>query len=272
MVKLYLVRHAESLSNKMKDDVFKMLNICPVKETKLCLAYKFIKDNDVIDSLLSDVGKKQCEQRRMDDYENISKVKYIICSPLRRCLDTARIIFDTKKMKESGKSLTVRGEIRELLCCQGDLPMMVDESMESFREFDFSSIEEDVNQYGEFFFVNYLENQRTQLEVLEYVNSITEETTKDAKIDFLVDLLKRRFMENHLAEKNHDIYIRIQKFKEKVKEFITNNNVKDGELAIVTHMRVIKSWTSNGFDEQNDEYVNCINPENACLLEVDLNS
>jgi broad specificity phosphatase PhoE len=256
----------------MKADVFKMFSLCPEKETKLCLGYKFIKDNDVVDSLLSDLGKKQCEQQRMNNSENVSKVKYIICSPLRRCLDTARIIFDTKKMKQDGKLLTISAEIRELLCCQGDFPMMVDESMENYREFDFSSIEEDVNKYGEFFFVNYLENQRTQLEVLEYVNSITEVTTKDEKIEFLIELLKRRFMENHLAEKNFDIYVRIQKFKQKVKEFIIQNNVKDGELAIVTHKRVIKSWTSNGFNEQTDEYVDCINPENACLLEVDLDS
>ena len=271
MVKLYLIRHAESLSNKMKEDIFKMFKIS-MNETKLCLAYKLIKDNDVIDSLLSEKGKEQCKETRENNMDKIGKITHVIASPLRRCLETARIILDTKKLKDEGKVLDIRGEVRELLCCQGDFPMMVKESMESFREFDFASIEEEVDRYGEFFFVNYLENQRTKSDILDYLEQMEDDTTKDTKVDFLLDLLKKRLMENHLLEKNHDIYVRTQKFKKQLKEYIKKNNIKDGQLVIVTHMRIIKAWTAKDFNEKTDEYVDFIDPENACFLEVELDA
>ena len=269
MVKLFLIRHAESVSNKLKSEVFASFGLDP-KDTKLCLAYKFVNNNEVVDALLSDLGKEQCQEARLKNAEKIKKISHVICSPLRRCLDTARRMLHTESIKQNGGLLKIRGEVREILCCQGDFPMMVKDSMKEFAEFDFEAIEKDVQDLEEFFFINYLENAESVDEIRKFARGLPELTHRDVKTEYMIDLLKKRLIENELLEKNYDIYLRVQKFKESLKAYVKEHDIKDGELAIVAHLRIIKSWTSTSFDISSDSYVGHIDPDNCAMIEVDL--
>lgn len=269
MVRIFLIRHAESVSNLQKKEVFETFGLDP-KNTKLCLAYKLVKDPKLIDAQLSEKGHEQCEASRVENAVLLDRVKHVLCSPLRRCLQTARGVLGTEKLKENGAKLMARGELREILCCNGDYPLFTDQAMETFREFDFSGIENDIGQFGDFWFLNYLENSRSEEEFRDYAASISPETPKQYKIDFCLEMMKRRFLENHLVETNWDTYHRVQKFKKVVKEYIQTHDIKDDELVIVAHYRVIKSWTATGFDKDNDNYVGYVDAKNCQVVPYEM--
>ena len=269
MVRILLIRHAESVSNLQKAKIFESFGLDP-KDTKLCLAYKLVKDPGLIDAQLSETGHKQCKESRAHNAQLLDQVKHVMSSPLRRCLQTARGVIGTEQLKENGGKIMARGELREILCCNGDFPLFTDEAMESFREFDFSGIENDIGQFGDFWFLNYLDNARTEEELRDFAASIPLDAPKQVKINFCLDMLKRRLLENHLAETNHDTYARVQRFKKVVKEYVEAHQIKDDELAIVAHLRVIKSWTASGFDLDADQYVGYVDSKNCQVVPCEL--
>lgn len=66
----------------------------------------------------------------------IQKIKFVICSPNTRALQTAQIFFNTKENKEI--KVIVVPESRSIFESQYDLPLRFHENMEDFKEFDFS--------------------------------------------------------------------------------------------------------------------------------------
>ena len=269
MVKIFLIRHAQSTSNKFKADTFKQFGLDPIN-TNLCLAYKLVKSKELIDAPLSEKGIKECLKANEQHVETLKDIKHVLCSPLRRCLQTARGVLKTEDLALKGVKLSVWGELREILCCQGDFPMNVEESMEIFKEFDFSRIEKDVEKLKEFFFINYLDNEESFKDIKKFISEKNQQNTKEENIDFMFDLLKKRLINNDKIETNYDIYTRTLKFKEIVKQYVEKNNVKDGELAIVAHLRVIKAWTSTDFNRSSDLYMGHYTSKNCEVLSVDI--
>lgn len=268
---------------------------------------------------------------------------------MRRCLMTARGVLDTSSLKQKGITLKVKGLVREILSSQCDFPLYIRDNIKNYPEFDFSSIEPDLAEHGEFFFANYLENEESAKEFRELGQKLGVEGNLDAKADAYINLLMNRIRRGTLCETNFDVYNRVQKvifyyfgllenifyviinlnyislkklffyqchnfivfkiikkifqleFKELFKQnkiifkiyiqnlqkktaffiltnkakqmirgYISENNLQDGDLIIVTHSRFIKAWTSKGVNKETDEFIDNYIPKNCEIVEVDL--
>ena len=183
---------------------------------------------------------------------------------------TARRVLDTQKLKANGATLEVDGHVREILSSQCDFPLYVRESIQNFPEFDFKRVKKDIDQLGEFFVANYLENEESAQEFKKLANTLGLEGNLDAKADAYINILKNRTRRGTKCETNFDVYNRVQKAKQMVKEYIKEKDLKDGQLIIVAHSRFIKAWTCKGVDKSLDEFIDMRIPMNCETLEVEL--
>ena len=77
MVKICLIRHAQSELNLLKLDVFKNLGV-EYKNDKLCLAYKFINKKHLLDATITELGEAQCQIAKLENKGRFDKVNYSI--------------------------------------------------------------------------------------------------------------------------------------------------------------------------------------------------
>ena len=75
MVKILILRHAQSELNALKDKTFKFYNL-KENEVKLCLAYKFLNTNDLIDANITPLGEAQCQISRLKNLNKFPKVMF----------------------------------------------------------------------------------------------------------------------------------------------------------------------------------------------------
>ena len=73
MVKVCLIRHAQSELNLLKIDMFKQLEI-DVNNTKLCLAYKFMNKDHLLDATITELGEAQCKIAKLENKGRFDKV------------------------------------------------------------------------------------------------------------------------------------------------------------------------------------------------------
>lgn len=173
-------------------------------------------------------------------------------------------------MKANGATLEVDGHVREILSSQCDFPLYVRDSIKNFPEFDFKRVQSDIEELGEFFMANYLENEESAQEFRKLATELGIEGNLEAKADAYINILKDRIRRGTKCEKNIDVYNRVQKAKKMVKEYIQEKDLKDGELIIVAHSRFIKAWTSKGVDKASDEFIDMKIPMNCETLQVEL--
>ena len=142
--------------------------------------------------------------------------------------------------------------------------------MKEFSEFDFTDIVESVNQYNEFFFVDYLDNEIVREAMIKLSKEVPSNANKRQIGQLFIDKLKEMLLKGKRLEYYHQMYSRVQRFKLQVKKFVKENNVKDGELIIVSHSNFSKSWTAKHFDFQNDMFLDFYYPKNCEMFEVSI--
>ena len=227
-------------------------------------------DEAMIDSVLTEKGKMQCAIQKEKEKVRLSKVKHLLVSPFSRCLETTDGLFDTKDFLEKGGKITVRQELREMLCCQSDLPTSIFENVSRFPDFDFSVLQNDLKKYGELFFLASIGDEELKQRIEAFALEAREEKTKKEKEAFLLGLLKESIYAGEYLESIKATYQRICKFKKKLFEKMESEEIKDGELAIVAHYGIIQAWTATGYDKDKGKYVGQINPKNCQIVDYDL--
>lgn len=189
---------------------------------------------------------------------------------MKRCLHTARLVLDTESMKKKGVNLKVEAHIREALASQCDFPYHIQESMKSFSEFDFSRIEKDIDELGEFFIANYLENKKSAQDLKEIAKKFNSIGNIEEKGKAILKYIKEKARNRNPVESQEDTYKRAQTAKKIVKEYIKQNEVKDYELVLVSHGNFIRGWTSSGFNKETNSFINDTYLQNCELLEIEL--
>ena len=177
---------------------------------------------------------------------------------------------DTQNLKKEGVQLLVYGEIREGLSSQCDFPLYIRDSIQEYSEFDFKMIQESIDKYGEFFIADYLDNQDSVNQMIDLSKQINESTSKKQIGQMYIDILKNGFLNDNYLESYVNIYTRVKKFKKYIAEFVREKNIKDGELIIVAHSNFSRSWTAEGMDYENQEYINYYHPKNCEIFESEI--
>ena len=193
-----------------------------------------------------------------------------MCSPLKRCLETARITLDTIEMKKRGVSLIVRGDCREILSSQCSFPVKIKESIQEFYEFEFSHIMESLKKYGPFFVADYLENKPAKEKLISASKTLSINSDKKEIAHTFINLLKEGFLTGNELESNVNLFSRVKKTKAYLKEFVNKNNVKDGELVVVAHSRFAKAFTAKSVNVKTDEFVEEYKMKNYEILELEI--
>ena len=76
MVKIYLIRHAESELNVLKQKTADSFGL-KSDEYRLFLGYKFVNKPEVVDADLTEVGKLQCKVANLQNKEKFKKVVFL---------------------------------------------------------------------------------------------------------------------------------------------------------------------------------------------------
>ena len=74
MVKLYILRHAQSEVNLLKDKTMEEFNLTSNSDKIFIKVYKLIKSEILLDATLTELGKAQCE---ISFYQNASKFENV---------------------------------------------------------------------------------------------------------------------------------------------------------------------------------------------------
>lgn len=247
--RLYFIRHGQSFYN-----VAQMVAKNTEHEVKTGddLGVKF--DYKLIDCSISDLGKTQCAEAA-EKVKNIN-VKFVISSPLRRCLETTRRIFKDHPNKPK---IVVWPVVKEMLLSSCDVPDDLATIKREYPDCDFSMV--DALPHPELWVIHMLKNETLVNEILtelfeKYPSK--EEAYKNAKF-FLTDKLKQSYPA--LLETWIDINQRILEAREKLKPFV--QEVKDGEaIIVVTHSRFLESISAESYKEDGEPhnakwFVNC---------------
>ena len=73
MVKVYIIRHAQSELNLLKIETCKKFGLT-LDESPLVNAYKVINDHKIVDALLTELGEAQSKICRLENQHKFGKV------------------------------------------------------------------------------------------------------------------------------------------------------------------------------------------------------
>ena len=189
---------------------------------------------------------------------------------MRRCLQTARLVLDTRQMEKKGIKLKVMGNLRDSLGSQSNFPACIKKSMTEFYEFDFSDILKSVEKYAEFFFLDFLENKETKKYLITSLENHLFTPNRADNAGLFLKLLKGKIKNREKFEYFHDLFVRAQKFKTFMRSFIEINKVKDGELILITHSNFLKSWTAKDIDVYENKLIDFYHPKNCEFFKYEL--
>ena len=270
MVKILLIRHGQSMSNYIKDVMYDNTKL-DWNSLEFKLQTRASEKEEMVDSILTEKGKMQCALQREKEKVALSNVKHMFVSPFSRCLETTRNIFDVQEILAKGGSLVVRQELREMLCCQSDIPSSIMENMQQYPAFDFSEIEDDIEKFKELFFVRSMEDGPRKSKIVEYARSVRDSASRRDKDKFMINLIKEDLVNKRVPETRFATFTRISQFKKSLKQIIDQKNLKDGEVAVVAHYGIIRAWTCSGVDQEKNRYLNAVNAKNCQIIDYELN-
>lgn len=263
MVKIHLIRHAESAYNALTIKVGQELGLDP-EDYHLFLYTKVLKDQNIVDAPITDLGVDQCRTLRVSARETLDKVKVVLVSPMLRTLQTMRYVFDSTNTSENHRFLVHPG-LRERWESQCDIPGKTIANRAEFNEADFSLMKGLLEKYGHKWFVAALFNpvKREKLEkYLVDIDSEDPEVINERAIDYMKDLLP------DYVEDFRDFYQRIFEFKFWLQDFIQEGGYNDGEIAVVAHSKALTFLTGSDFGE-NCWPQNYVKYKNCELAEFD---
>ena len=83
MVKIYILRHAESELNQLKKETLRKFELTE-QEKGLCLLYKFLNREYLLDAPITTLGEAQCMISKLENEHKLKKVKLFGCCLIYR--------------------------------------------------------------------------------------------------------------------------------------------------------------------------------------------
>ena len=208
--------------------------------------YKMSYTESLIDCDLSFQGK--LEINSMSPILDKFGIKYIFTSPLRRAIETTRLLVETQKPKTIPK-IRVEPDLREFLMNQSDIPYYYKKAMHNnlYSNFDFSEmISADRKQLW------YIKDNTGEAfpEMKEYLDllGILDPERKITDISLMVHVLnKMRGIFPKSIEPETMLRARIRNAFESISTFLSNEiyirgeEIKDHEVLVITHYNIISA-------------------------------
>ncbi len=259
---VYLVRHGMSLHNVFDKFMHKEMSLdqLPDCESKLISSIvstdrhfssdKLLKfDLRLIDPPLAHIGVAQAEAGQK--HVNTLDIKYVFVSPLRRAMETSKILFATHPKKASIKFVVVP-LIRETISSMNDVPCWsYRDTREEFGKlndmhYDFSMFETLADP--DLYFVHTLDKD-TREKAFARVEKEGTAGHLQAVLDTMLE--KKRLGGRHHTklETYTNSRMRGQIFAEWLRKFIAEKGVRPEQVAVVAHSSFLCHMTASEFNE-----------------------
>jgi broad specificity phosphatase PhoE len=214
----------------------KMLEILPHKQVQLC--------NKYIDCKLAKEGQDQAKM--LNKELSTLNLKYVFCSPLNRCLETAFISLKDHPNVDQIE-IIVYPLLSEVIHGSQDLPIDLKGKKAKYNEFSeikvnwqyFDEIVSDFNQDN--YFLSFLDNGIENNDIIEIINKIKRKSDDN----YLIELLSKYLNANKRPESLKHLFNRNIEFKEFLKKFLLNKPInKDEKVVVITHSAFIRMSSS----------------------------
>eukprot|EP00826_Nyctotherus_ovalis_P023975 TRINITY_DN1847_c0_g2_i1.p1 TRINITY_DN1847_c0_g2~~TRINITY_DN1847_c0_g2_i1.p1 ORF type:complete len:303 (+),score=45.29 TRINITY_DN1847_c0_g2_i1:60-968(+) len=267
--KVWFIRHACSLLNlwdRCACGQLKRSNMSP-EELKLLTPVISFFTPLFIDSPLCQLGKTQAITAR--DIVCKLPIKFVIVSPLRRTLETAKLMFETHPNKEKIE-VVVNPVIRECLMYPDSIPSWTlrDRRKEyencSDLKFDFGMME---GMEDSTYFLETMDPE-TQTTLKKYIDSSPKDEYDKALLNLMAETYEGRHGGNIFLESHANGRRRAKIFLQWLKNFMAEKQVVKGEIAVVTHMLFLKCLAAKSFKSGGAPVYPSI--ENAKPFEIDI--
>ena len=270
MVKIILMRHAESVFNsrveQIQDKWFCKDHI-PKSEYESLLKQAYTDTSpDLINTKLTEKGHTQSHSIAATLQARYPALKAALVSPMRRTMQTMEQSLKTHP-RFSTLKIQFLENLREALmvnCDMGIWQPQMKSDLEFVDKYDWSFFNKFQNP--NFWFIeNCSADQRTELEAqLEGVQGLDQQTQKIAH--YLGKDLPGKKFENHKG-----IYDRVQKCKEEIRGIVRGGGYGDGEVIVVSHSRTLKVWLCQEFREDwSPDPENSVTLQNCEIVEYEL--
>ena len=184
----------------------------------------------------------------------------ILTSPLRRCLQTAKILFSQHPSKPK---IEVWPLLRESFCSSCDVPGNFDDLLKEFPEFDFSVLM--TSKEPHFWFLDSLENKEHREKIIEEIETKypDEEDRKKKFPEFVAVRMKEKYP--NFYETGFEVKERCNKVMTMLKERVQALDPSE-KVAIVSHSAFLRRFTAKQLDE-NGESIDGIRLNNCEVIE-----
>ena len=200
-----------------------------------------------IDAALSEDGVAQCEAQRADFQEKYPNIKYILCSPFRRTVQTLNYMMKDYKNPLDPGLIVMFPEIVEEVETVGDLAFETANLMQKYKkDYNWFFYDKAFYENPEIWFLHNI-NESTGKNKLkhEQIKNWKKYGDKEKLIKYWQD--SNRELTDPTISRSKAEHAKI-----KVMEFIEANEVKDDELLIISHFNFLNYFTSKSFNEKNE--------------------
>jgi len=267
---VWFIRHARSIANVWDKCVDGELDIKSLREDerKILESAKGYFDRAFIDVSLCHFGESQSIAAR-SIVEKLP-LKYVIVSPLKRALQTAKLMFETHPNRKNMKFI-VNPHIRELIMYPDAIPSWTlrDKAKEYENcgdlKFDFGMIKpmEDHSYFLETM------DPKIQKRIKTHLDSSPKDKYDEALLDLMIETYQGKHGKEKFLESYADGRRRAKVFLDWLKNFIEEKQAKEGEIAVVTHVLFLQSLAAKDFDRNGRPIYPEV--ENATPFEIDIN-
>src|SRR3990167_3201157 len=228
-VKILLMRHAESMFNKMQSETSQLQG---VNRHNIISENRWIINDQLVDSLLSPEGVVECQDAQKVIPSKFPAVKYVIASPVRRALLTALLSF---KDYPTNLEYSIEPWAREILNSQCDIACYSPKMLKEYPHIDSSVLKDDPLWFLDYYVDNPEQN---------YAPRLREAYAKAPNVETIVEFFKQNFpkLESHIQMKARDA-----KLKASLAKFIQLKQsqgiqIGDGEIVLVSHSRTLSQF------------------------------
>ena len=226
---ILVMRHAESTYNRMQLDHAASIGEDDKFEEP---ENRWKNDPNVVDALLSELGKKQCEEARKVIAESYKGIKYVFVSPMRRASLTAILSLENYPTSLEWHAMPW---FREILLSQCDIGYYcLDMLKKDYPFIDVSELKDNP--------IWFMDHYITELDPVGHAEKLKALHSEKPDSQTVIDYFRQHFPN---LENARQMYKRIDKVKEHLREFIRKKKeegveVKDDEILIVGHSRIIR--------------------------------
>eukprot|EP01017_Pseudomicrothorax_dubius_P046102 TRINITY_DN8074_c0_g1_i1.p1 TRINITY_DN8074_c0_g1~~TRINITY_DN8074_c0_g1_i1.p1 ORF type:complete len:267 (+),score=49.94 TRINITY_DN8074_c0_g1_i1:94-894(+) len=232
-----VIRHAESLYNVAQRRALNTIHEVMHNED---INVKF--DLNLVDCGISPEGEEQ--SKRAAEQLKDQKIRIVFTSPLRRCLQTTRIIFDNHPDKPR---VVVLPALKEILSSSCDIGSDIKALELEYPDYDFRGFES--YEIPSLWYLYEIQREEHTSAVTRALKEKfpTEDLTADIVAPVVTQYLKSMYPE--AVETQKDINARVLRAKDylrKQPEF-----EEEGKAVVVAHSRFLEAFTASGFEEEN---------------------